>query len=804
MNFVFVLDLTFFVMIKNFFKIAFRNIARHKGFTFINVTGLAIGLAASLLILLWVQDEFSFERFNLNSENIYRVEEDQFYSGARYHVTVTPVPGGPVWKEKIPEIEDQVRINQWLPRVLFKYGDKVFFESSIAGVDSQLLKIFTFPLSMGDAATALNAPHSIILSQKLATKYFGKTNPVGKTLTVENQAQFTVTGVFKDIPANSMFTFSAVIPYSYLKEIGVADRSWGNNSIFTFIRLKEGSDIKAVNKKLTDIVVENNPQTTTKFSLFPLLDIHLHGQFGFKETKGPVIVVTIFTLIAIFILLIACINFINLSTAKASGRAREIGIKKVAGADQLSIIVQFLLESLLLVSVAMILAILLVGLSLTLFNNISGKSFMLADLFRVRFIMNFIVVGLVAGLISGIYPALYLSSFKPAAVLKGETVSGKGNGMLRRVLVVIQFTLSILIAVSAIFMFRQLKFLQNKELGYNKENLVCITMPDNMKPRYYSIKLELEKETLIQGVTASMWNPTSMGSNSGGASWDGKDPDKQVLIGTNGIDYDYLKTLNMKLVSGRDFSKDFKGDMAHDTVGNFLINEEVVKLMGIGDPVGKNFRFMGLNGTIVGVLKNFHFKGADQAIEPMAFALAPIGYLRCILVRLTPGNIPESLKVLEKGWKAVVPEYPLDYTFIDQDYDKLFKAQIRITGLLKYFTILAIIIACLGLYGLSSFSTERRTNEIGIRKVMGADSITVMYTLAREFLLPVLISVFIAIPVGWIIVRNLLKQFAYRIDIHFYVFAGIAAGAILIALLTVSFQAYKATGINPAEALKVE
>jgi len=329
-------------------------------------------------------------------------------------------------------------------------------------------------------------------------------------------------------------------------------------------------------------------------------------------------------------------------------------------------------------------------------------------------------------------------------------------------------------------------------------------MPDNMKPKYYSLKLELEKETLIQGVTASMWNPTMMGSNSGGASWDGKDPDKQVLIGTNGIDYDYLKTLNMKLVSGRDFSKDFQGDMAHDTVGNFLVNEEVVKLMGIGDPVGKNFRFMGLNGTIVGVLKNFHFKGADQAIEPMAFALAPIGYLRCILIRLTPGNIPESLKAVEKSWKTVVPEYPLDYTFIDQDYDKLFRAQIRITGLLKYFTILAIIIACLGLYGLSSFSTERRTNEIGIRKVMGADSFTVMYTMAREFLLPVLISIVIAIPLGWIIVRNLLNQFAYRIDIHFYLFALIAAGAILIAMLTVSFQAYKASGINPAEALKTE
>ena len=791
-------------MIQNFFKIAIRNILRHKGFTFINVTGLAVGLAASLLILLWVQDEFSFEKFNRNAESIYRVEEDQFYSGARYHVTVTPVPSGPVWKEKIPEIEDQVRINFWLPRVLFKYEDKVFFESSIAAVDSGLLKVFTFPLSMGDPNTALNSPHSIILTQKLATKYFGKDNPVGKTLTVENKAQFTVTGVFREIPGNSMFTFSAVIPYSYMKEIGAADNSWGNNSIFTFVQLKQGADIKAVNKKLTDIVVEHNPETNTKFSVFPILDIHLHGQFGFKETKGPVIVVTIFTLISIFVLLIACINFINLSTAKATGRGKEIGIKKVAGADRMSMIIQFLLESLLLVAIAMILALVLVGLLLGIFNNISGKSFKLEDLLQFKFILNFILVGIVAGLVSGIYPAFYLSSFEPAVILKGESLSGKGSGRMRQVMVVIQFTLSILIAVSATFMYLQLKFLQNKELGYNKENLICIPMPDNMKQKYYPLKLELEKETLIQGVTASMWNPTSMGSNSGGASWDGKDPEKQVLIGTNGIDYDYLKTLDMKLVSGRDFSKDFKGDMAHDTVGNFLINEEVVKLMGIGDPVGKNFRFMGLNGTIVGVLKNFHFKGADQAIEPMAFALAPINYLRCILIRLTPGKVPESLKAVEKAWKGIVPDYPLDYTFIDQDYDRLFRAEIRLSGLLKYFTILAVIIACLGLYGLSSYSAQRRTNEVGIRKVMGADSFTVMYTLAREFLFPVLISIIIAIPLGWFIVSNLLKQFAYRINISFLVFAGIAIGAIIIALLTVGFQAYKATGINPAEALKVE
>jgi ABC-type antimicrobial peptide transport system permease subunit len=791
-------------MIRNFFLIALRNISRHKGFTFINVTGLAVGLAASLLILLWVQDEFSYEKFNMNSKNIYRVEEDQFYSGARYHVTVTPHPSGPVWKEKIPEIKDQTRLNPWLPRILFRQDDKVFFESSIAAADSGLLKMFTFPMLMGDSATALNAPHSIVLTEKLARKYFGLTNPVGKTITLENKYQFTVSGVMKDLPKNSMFTFEGLLPYSFLKEIGAIDRSWGNNSIFTFIMLGKEADIKAVNKKLTDIVVENSPQTTTKFSVFPLLDIHLHGQFGFKESSGPVIIVYIFTLIAIFVLLIACINFINLSTAKASSRGKEIGIKKVAGAEQMTLIVQFMFESLLLVAIAMAIALILVGLSLGVFNRISGKSFNLTDLFEAKFIISYLLVGLLAGLISGIYPALYLASIKPVTVLKGETVSGKGNGRLRQILVVVQFTLSILIAISAIFMYLQLKFMQKMDLGFNKDNLICIPMADNMKPKYYSFKRELLKETLIQGVTASTWNPVMIGSNSGGANWDGKDPDKQVLIGTDGVDFDYLKTLKMELASGRDFSKDFPSDLAWDSTGNFLVNEEVVKIMGIGDPVGKNFRFMGLNGTIIGVMKNFHFKGADQTIEPVAFALADMNYLRVILIRLTAGNIPASLKSVEKTWKEVIPEYPLQYTFIDQDYNYLFRGQLRLTGLLKYFTILAVIIACLGLYGLSSYSAERRTNEVGIRKVMGAGSFIIMYSLSKEFLLLVLISIVIAVPVGWIIVGNLLKQFAYRIEISKLVFISIAIGSIIIAMLTISFQAYKASTTNPSEALKVE
>jgi len=760
-------------------------------------------MAATLLILLWVQDELSYEKFNVNADNIYRVEEDQFYSGERYHVTVTPHPSGPVWKEKIPEIVEQSRVNR-LPRILFRFEDKLFFETSIAAVDSGLLNMFTFPMISGDRATALSAPHSIILTEKLAKKYFGDTDPIGKSFTMENKFQFMVTGVMKDLPKNTLFTFEGLIPYSFLKEIGAISNSWGNNSIFTFVQLSEGADTESVNKKLTDVVMENNPQNTTKFLLFPLTDIHLHSQFGFDKSNGPVIAVYIFSLIAIFVLLIACINFINLSTAKASMRGKEIGIKKVAGADQLSMIFQFMMESLLMVTVALVIALLLVGLSLNTFNAVSGKSFTLEALFQTRFILSFICVGLLAGFVSGIYPAFYLSSFKPVAVLKGEAVSGKGNGRLRQVLVVFQFTMSILIAIVAVFMFMQLKFLQAKELGFNKENLICIPMAEGMKPKYYSLKNELLKEPLVQGVTAARSNPVRIGSNSGGATWEGKDPEKHVLIGTNAVDYDYLKTMNMELVSGRDFSREFVSDLAKDTVGNFMLNEEAVKATGITDPVGKTFGFMGLNGRIIGVLKNFHFKAADQPIEPIAFALTEPVYLSVILIRIDGSNTMESLKAVEKKWKEVIPEYPLDYSFIDQDYDNLFRSQLRLTNLLKYFTILALIIASLGLYGLSSYSAERRTNEVGIRKVMGAGSLDVMFTLAKEFLILVIVSIVIAIPVGWLLVSKMLKEFAYRIDINWYIFALIAIGAVVIALLTVSFQAYKATGTNPAEALKVE
>ena len=797
-------------MIKNIFRVVFRNISRQKGFTLINVTGLAVGLTAALLILMWVMDELSFENFNEHAGQIYMVHQDQFYTGKRFRVPVTPYPCAPVWNERIPEIRVTARM-VLLPKMLFRIGDKVFYETQIKAADSGILKVFTLPLIFGDAQTALRDPHSIILSEKLSKKYFGDANPIGKTITIENRNLFTVSAVMKNIPKNSIFStadvsrigMDAIIPYSFLKEIAMSDDSWGNNSIFTFILLESGANIKSVNKKLTDIVVEHNPETNAKFFLSPWLDFRLHTEFGFKDGKGSIVNIYIFIAIAIFILLIACINFINLAIAKAASRGKEIGIKKVAGANRLGMVVQFMIESLVLVMIALIFALVLVGLSLGVFNSISGKSFTVADIFQAKFIAGLIITGLVTGILAGIYPAFYLSSLNPVMVLKGESASGKRNGRLRQILVIVQFSLSIFIALGAIFMYLQLKYMQEKELGFDKENLICIPMADNMKAKYYSLKKELLKEPLILGVTASSHNPIDIGSNGGGASWKGKDPKQEVLIGQNIIDYDYLSTMKMSLVAGRDFSRDYPGDLG-DTLGNFLVNEEVVKLMGGGDVVGKSFRFMGQQGIIVGVMKNFHFSGAQKPIEPMAFAVSDSKSFSEALVRIAPGDLPSILKTVEKTWKKVIPDYPPEYSFIDQDYENLYRTEMRMGLLLKYFTIVAIIIACLGLYGLSAYATGRRTREIGVRKVMGAGVFSVIYTLSKEFLVLVIISIAIAFPLGWYAVNKMLLEFAFRINMNWLVFGAIGMGALAVALVTVSFQAYRAAAVNPAVALKSE
>lgn len=789
------------IIMKNL-QIIFRTISKQISLTFINVGGLAVGLAASLLILMWVLDEINYDKSNKNASDIYLVAQDQFYKGERYRVSVTPFACGPVFKQRIPEIKEEVRFVR-CPKRLFRSGEKVFYENSVRAVDPSIFSVFTIPLLTGNSLTALNDPHSIVLSEKLASKYFGKENPLGKVLMLENRTPFTVTAVMKDIPENSTTRASAMIPFSFLREDGVNVDNWNSNEIYTFIHLQKGADPGAVAKKLTAIMREHNPESIAKYFPFPLLDLHLHAQWGYVKGPGNITNVYIFTAIAIFVILIACINFINLATARSETRGKEIGIKKIAGASRFSMIMQFMTETMVVVMIALFIALILVVLSLGLFNTIAAKHFTLTDIFQFKFIAGFVIIGIITGFLAGIYPAFYLSSLKPVLVLKGETVKGRRNGRLRKMLVVVQFSLSMFIALGAIFMYLQLKYMQEKELGFDKENLICIPMSDNIKKKYYSLKVELQKESLIAGVTGATWNPTNISSNSGGAEWEGKDPQQNVLIGVNAVDYDYLETMKMKLVSGRGFSRDFTGDMARDSTGNFLINEEVAKLMGGGDVVGKSLNFQ-VRGKIVGVMKNFHFEGAGQPILPMAFNLTDTTFLNVILVRLAAGNLPASIKALEKTWRRVIPDYPLEYTFVENDYDALYRSEMRMSLLLKYFTILAVIIACLGLYGLSAYAASRRSREIGVRKAMGADIFSIIYALSKEFLLLVIIAIIISFPLGWYYVDKMLKGFAYRIEMSALVFAAIGLGALVIALITVSFQAYRAASVSPSLALKSE
>lgn len=791
-------------MFRNYLITALRTIFRQKGFSLINIMGLALGLACALLILLWIQHELSFDRFHKNTDRLYRVEEDQFYSGEVYHVTVTPWPSGPVWKEEIPEVEDACRVT-WSGGMLFRDDEELFYENNVIAADSTFFNLFSFPLKTGDPARVLSDPWSVIISEEIAEKYFGNENPVGKSLTVNNQYEFTVSGILGEIPNNSILNFEIILPFEFMKETGRYNESWGNNSITTYLMLNEHAFIDSVNAKMTRIVWTRNEGSDTQFILAPLVDVHLHQYFGYGHDPGAIVYVYIFSAIALFVLLIACINFMNLSTARSANRAREIGLRKTAGASRRAVIVQFFGESVLLALISMVFALLIVISILPVFNNISGKELELNSLFSLKFILSMLLVTVLAGFISGIYPALYLSAFRPIRVLKGDLSTGMRSGRLRKVLVVIQFSLSVFLIIGTVVVYRQLNYMKNKDLGYDREHLFYVYMRGDIKEKYYTLKDELLRNPEVVNVTAGGHTPHQIGSNSSGADWEGKDPDLEVLFGYNPVDYDYVETMGIEMVSGRNFSKEYPSDIFHDTIGNFVINEEVARIMGVEDPVGHPFSFWIIHGRVIGVMKNWHFHSVRTKIEPLVIITAPIEWLSHLIVRIAPGDIGRSMKEIEKTWNEVIPDYPFDYRFVDEELDRIYRSEERLGSLLKYFTILAIVIACLGLFGLASFTAEQRTREIGIRKVMGARVRTVMILLSREFTALVLVSCLLAIPAAWVLMDRLfLQNFEYRTNMAWWVFAGAAIAALLIAFLTVSYQALRASLANPADALRYE
>ncbi len=801
-------------MLKNYFYVAWRNLKKYRGYAFINILGLAIGMACCILILLWVRDELTFDRFHVNAKNLYRVEQDQFYSGAAYHVNVTPFPMGPALKAEIPEVADASRV-VGTGGVLFRFGEKMFFEDRVLFVDPSFLAMFTFSLLQGDAATALEDPNSVVLSSRMAKKYFGDENPISKVLQVNNQYSLTVTGVLADAPKNSTLRFDILIPYEVLRARGGTNEdAWGNNSIYTFVQLHDQSVVAAVNEKISDLryrrvraTILDNPERLrrlesskrTQFLLMPFTRIHLYGYFGYGRPAGDIQYVYIFSAIALFVLFIACINFMNLATARSATRAQEIGLRKVVGASKRSIVQQFFGESVLLAVIAQALAICLVVLLLPSFNSISGKEITAGIFTSWQIWLGIVLIALLTGVISGSYPALFLSSFQPVQVLKGKLRSGAASSTLRKILVVIQFSLSILLMIGTGIVYRQLQFMREKQLGFDREHVLCIPMRGEIGKSYTAFKQELLKDSRILGVTAGLHRPTMIGSNSSGVNWEGKDPQQQVLIGQTGVDYDFIETMKIELLEGRSFSRQF----GSDTSEAFLVNEEVVKLMGVPSAVGKSFSFAGREGRIIGVMKNFHFKPVRDVIEPLAIVLAPN---RCffMLIRLSPGDVAKTMGFIENTWKHIIPNYPFDAQFLDDEYNDLYQTEARITTLLKAFAIFAVFIACLGLYGLASFMAEQRTKEVGIRKVLGASISDIVFLLTREFAKWVLLANLIAWPAAYFIMERWLQSFAYRNGMNWLIFIFSAGLALMIAMVTVGYQAVSVGHVHPARSLKYE
>ncbi|MCF8242594.1 MAG: ABC transporter permease [Melioribacteraceae bacterium] len=788
-------------MFSHYFKITIRSILKQKGYSFINVVGLGIGMACSILILLWIQDELSYDLFHEKVENIYRLEEDQHQGEGVFHTSATPYPAAPVLEEEVPEIISSSRYD-WLGETYVTVGDQSFNETGIAAVDPAFLEIFSYELLEGEKETALQDINSIILTKELSNKYFPDGNAVGKMISFNSSTQLMVTGVMQDPPKNSSYDFDALITIEYFKKNVRWSESWGNNSIRTFLLLVDNPDIKKVQDHMTDILVRNNEGTKTKFVLMPYKDLHLYSYGGFATSSNRPASLYIFGLVALFVLLIACINFMNLSTAKSAKRAKEIGMRKVIGAMRFGLIRQFLGESIIMSILGVVIALLLVAVLIDPFNEITRKEILFDRLLDTKFLVGIILITLFTGFVAGSYPALYLSSFRPIKVLKPSTDKSTKKSTFRRVLVVLQFTISITLIISTAIVFSQLDFMRKKNLGFDKEQVVYIPLKNELNKSYELIKNELSAIPSLENITGSKDRPGMYGSNSWGIDWDGKDPDKNYLVGYTIVDFNYFKTMDIKVKEGRAFNKDFSMDLAEDSLANFVINESMAKIMG-GNPVGKKLEFVGVKGNIIGIAKDFHFVDISVEIGPLAMVCYP-PLCSYIIAKLSPENVPNTIDEMETKWSSILPNYPFNYKFLDEEFDQRFRSEERMFELLKYFAAMAIIIACLGLFGLASYSAEQRTKEIGIRKTLGATELNLTALLCKEFVILVLISNLIAYPLSYYLMSNWLNEFAYRIDITAWVFLFSGAAALVVAVITVSFQAVKTSLQNPVNSLRYE
>jgi len=792
-------------MASNKLKQSLRILFKERRITLINIAGLSISLTCALFMLLWVQHELSYDRFHTDFEQLYRVEEDQYYSNAEpYHVNVTPFVSGPVWKDEVPEIEEQCRLS-FRGGHLFTEGENKFFEDGIVVVDSSFFDMFTFEFKFGNKHSVLREPNTMVITEELSTKYFGDADPVGRTIEVNQDLIFTVSGVVNDPPSNSIMGFKVLFPWNYLSLEDRNNDSWGSNSIMTCVKLQEGAVDSVVNRKITEVTNIYKENNTIDYMVAPFSKIHLYSYFGFGRSPGAIMYVYIFGAIAFFVLLIACINFMNLSTARSSIRAKEIGLRKVNGASRMHLVRQYLTESFVQTLISVVVAFLLVLALLNKFNHISGKDIEPAGLFAIQFLLGILGVLVITTLLAGSYPALYLSALRPVRAIREQSDQRTGSGLLRKILVVFQFSLAVILITGALVATRQLTFMRGAELGYNKHNLLHIPLRGNLNQEYETLKQSFMEHPGVLNATASMQAPYRIGSNSSGIDWEGKDPELDVLVSYTGVHYNFIETMGITLQGGRDFSDSFPGDMYHsDTLVNFIINTTLADIIGKEETVGMDLSFMGLHGQVVGVMEDYHFKPLGNEIEPMALAPLPLEMLMHMVVRLAPEQAQQALAFINEKWEEMLPQYPFDYTYVEEAIDNMYRGEEKMAILLKIFTVVAMIIASLGLFALASFTAQRRIKEIGIRKSMGAMEGQITLMMIKDFSLYVLISLLIALPAVWFIANRWLKEFSYRIELKPDLFVLTALVTATVAILTVLYHAFRTARINPVLALRYE
>ncbi len=809
-------------MIKNYFKIAFRNLWKNKGFTAINITGLAIGLSCFILIALYVVDELSYDKYNKDADRIYRVDADIKFGGNELKLAVNSDPMGATLKRDYPQVEEYTRIYASEGDKLVRKGNEYISEQHIVYVDSTFFNIFTLPAISGNTKTALDEPNTVVISETAAKKYFGTTDVLGKAIEISKKP-FKINAVIENMPHNSHFHFDFLMS---MKNVEYQFGNYLSHNFQTYIRLKKGTDYHAFEKNFPQLVTKYIlPQAKQfmnitsmddfykagnqlQYLLTPLTKIHLYSaRFPELEANGNIQYVYIFTVVALFILLIACINFINLSTARSASRAKEVGIRKVLGTVKKNLIAQFLAESSLMAVLSLILAIAIAYAALPLFNGIASKSLTIGSIFSPRVLPFLIALPFVVGIIAGSYPAFFLSKFKPVSVLKGKINTGFKKSYLRSGLVMLQFFVSIFLIVGTVVVYRQIHFIQTTNLGFNKDQVLIINGGGALAGNDESFKNEVLKLPGVNTATMSGFLPVSSSSRSDNSYSREATMDSKNALSMQSwvVDYDYVKTMGMQIIKGRNFSKEFGADSTA-----IILNETAAKVLGYDDPIGKKIysNFQDQNGSrlvsydIIGIVKNFHYESLRQNIFPLGLRLGHDNSL--ISFKVNTSNIQPLVKQVEGKWKAMAPGMPFSYRFLDDSFNNMYQSEQRVGKVAITFAVLAILIACLGLFGLVTYMSEQRTKEIGVRKVLGASVTNLVTMLSSDFLKLVGIAALIAFPVSWWAMHAWLQDFAFRIQIDWWIFLAAGLIALLIALLTVSVQAIKAALANPVKSLRTE